>query len=210
MQLIPVRLKISITACCYTQFDANKKLADAIRAIADLVEEGTTVAASGSIDYADYGSWEIDTPFEEITSANEQLVLREETTASEALAKIKDDSAPSELADTKRRLESCLSLLGHACGTSPSPTWPYVLEFARRMEKKLDANRHKGNREGWINDDPASLIRRIQGETDELIGAIHKGQNAQRIADEAADTANFCMMAADWFLAREEPPKNLP
>ena len=127
--------------------------------------------------------------------------------ARDALSRIKNDSAPSELADTKRRLESCLSLHGHACGTSPSPTWPYVLEFARRMEKKLDANRHKGNREGWINDDPASLIRRIQGETDELIGAIHKGQNAQRIADEAADIANFCMMAADWFLAREEPPQ---
>jgi hypothetical protein len=73
-----------------------------------------------------------------------------------------------------------------------SPTAPYVLAFARLMERKLDQNRHKGNREGWIQDSPMALLRRLREELDEL--------ERSRTADapgEAADVGNFAMMVAD-------------
>lgn len=85
-----------------------------------------------------------------------------------------------------------------------SPTWPHVLRFAVRMEKKLEANRHKGNREGWLKDDPWSLVERILDETVEVQQCFTEGsdgridyKDAEELADECADVANFCMMVAD-------------
>lgn len=86
-----------------------------------------------------------------------------------------------------------------------SPTSKYVLAFADRMEAKLAKNRRKGNRDGWINDDPWALWRRIGDEHMQLIRAMENRETAEAIADEAADCANFCMMLADWFLARATP-----
>lgn len=94
-----------------------------------------------------------------------------------------------------------------------SPTWPIVLEFAKRMEAKLAENRHKGNREGWINDDPLALLVRLREETTELqiametaVVRLHESLNrkgaANNVADEAADVANFAMMLADWHTIR--------
>lgn len=94
-----------------------------------------------------------------------------------------------------------------------SPTWPYVLEFAKRMEAKLERNRHKGNREGWINDDPWALIKRLCQETQELEDEMiafeattdstsDESTQAERVANEAADIANFAMMLADWYKTR--------
>jgi hypothetical protein len=87
-----------------------------------------------------------------------------------------------------------------------STTWPYVLEFAKRMEAKLALNRHKGDRAGWINDDPWALWRRIGDEHTELMTAMETGATAEEIANEAADAANFCMMLADWFVERAKAP----
>ena len=94
-----------------------------------------------------------------------------------------------------------------------STTWPLVLEFAKRMEAKLEKNRHKGNREGWLGDDIDDLLDRLREETVELdtaicIGHVRMNESlnapfmAQQIADEAADVANFAMMISDWHLAR--------
>ncbi len=94
-----------------------------------------------------------------------------------------------------------------------SPTYPYVLEFGKLMEEKLARNRHKGNREGWINDDPMALLRRLRDETEELademddyMQQIEHGRTfkvqAERVAEEAADIANFAMMIADWYKSR--------
>lgn len=78
-----------------------------------------------------------------------------------------------------------------------SATWPHVLEFAERMEKKLDQNRHKGDREGWLNDGEQDLMDRLIEELDEVIDAFENGADPETIADELADVANFCMMVAD-------------
>lgn len=102
---------------------------------------------------------------------------------------------------------------------SDSPTWPYVLEFAKRMESKLARNRHKGDREGWINDEPDALLARLHEETRELenelaiaVVRMHEPLNASmmanRVADEAADVANFAMMIADWHKARTQESEN--
>jgi hypothetical protein len=92
-----------------------------------------------------------------------------------------------------------------------SATWPCVFEFARRMEAKLDLNRHKGDREGWLKDSPEALFCRIKDELHELDIAMQQGYVrlnepansemwANKIANECADVANFAMMVADWYL----------
>ena len=85
-----------------------------------------------------------------------------------------------------------------------SPTWPYVLAFAKRMEAKLEKNRHKGNREGWLKYHPWSLVERILDETVEVQqcfthfkGDIVLAKTPEETADECADVANFCMMISD-------------
>lgn len=72
------------------------------------------------------------------------------------------------------------------------------------MEAKLAKNRHKGNREGWLKDDPWSLVERILDETVEVQQCFTIGsddridfKDAEELADECADVANFCMMASD-------------
>lgn len=90
-----------------------------------------------------------------------------------------------------------------AIETITSPTWPYVLAFAKRMEAKLALNRHKGDRGGWINNTADELLERLKEELEELEGALlpHPGlakdRSQERRADEAADVANFAMMIAD-------------
>jgi NTP pyrophosphatase (non-canonical NTP hydrolase) len=96
---------------------------------------------------------------------------------------------------------------------SDSPTWPYVLAFAQRMEAKLAKNRHKGDRNGWINCNPDELAFRIRDELAELEDALrlvrHKenivASEREQIANEAADVANFAMMIADIYTGAKSP-----
>lgn len=96
------------------------------------------------------------------------------------------------------RLLRCSALL------ADSPTFKHVLDFAFRMEGKLAKNRHKGNRDGWLKDDPWSLVERILDETVEVQKCFTMGSDdrvdyddAEELANECADVANFCMMVAD-------------
>ncbi len=90
-----------------------------------------------------------------------------------------------------------------------SPTWPYVLAFAKRMEAKLAKNRHKGDRSGWMKDHPWNLVERILDETVEVqecfatdgAGETWMVKTPEETADECADVANFCMMTADRVLS---------
>jgi len=82
-----------------------------------------------------------------------------------------------------------------------SPTWPFVLEFAKRMEAKLEKNRHKGDREGWLKDTPDALWDRLSDEALELYESLSSG-DCEHVADEAADVANFAMMVSDAFRER--------
>jgi NTP pyrophosphatase (non-canonical NTP hydrolase) len=97
-----------------------------------------------------------------------------------------------------------------------STTWPYVLAFAKRMEAKLAKNRHKGDREGWLKDDPWSLVERILDETVEVKQCFTQGsddridfKDAEALADECADVANFCMMVADCATTQESANSKL-
>lgn len=78
-----------------------------------------------------------------------------------------------------------------------SPTWPFVLAFAKRVEYKLSLNRHKGDRDGWRKDHPGDLSQCIQNELGELNLALEEGGSADEIANECADVAAFAMMVAD-------------
>jgi hypothetical protein len=110
--------------------------------------------------------------------------------------------------------------LGHTCfyceKCMPSPTWPHVLKFAARMEAKLEKNRHKGDRAGWLKDHPWNLVERVLDETVELqqcFSASGTGRfvppvvslvkTPEETADECADVANFCMMVADSVTAQK-------
>jgi len=80
-----------------------------------------------------------------------------------------------------------------------SPTMPYVMAFARKMEAKLDKNRHKGDRAGWMKMRPEEALLRIRQEVNELADEVNHPVffDKEAAANECADIANFCMMLAD-------------
>lgn len=88
---------------------------------------------------------------------------------------------------------------------SNSKTLPCVLEFAQAMEGKLALNRHKGDREAWLKDDPSALVTRLYDEVNELSDAV-KDKGPGEVLGEAADVANFAMMIAD--VCRERAAKS--
>jgi len=85
-----------------------------------------------------------------------------------------------------------------------SPTIPHVLKFAEAMEGKLAKNRHKGDREGWLKNDPWELLTRLKQETRELELALEFRQDPDSVLKECADIANFAMMVADSYRHRKE------
>lgn len=101
-----------------------------------------------------------------------------------------------------KRLEA-LNIIGVEIARN-SPTWPYVLAFARLMEGKLDRNRHKGNAEGWRKDTAQALFKRLDEEVAELKLTWKMGE-LEEIPGEAADVANFAMMIADIFNGFDGP-----
>lgn len=129
------------------------------------------------------------------------------------LRKMQGQPEPIATAETKH---VCISDL-----LADSPTWPHVLAFALRMEAKLAKNRHKGDRKGWLKDNPWNLVERILDETVELqqcfstdgAGAgVWLLKTPEETADECADVANFCMMVADRVTSQESAnaPGELP
>jgi hypothetical protein len=83
-----------------------------------------------------------------------------------------------------------------------SPTSDWCLGVAERMEEKLDENRHKGNRNGWLVCSPEELLERVEQELAELRGAIASGVAPDEVWREAADVANMAAMAADAYAHR--------
>lgn len=96
-----------------------------------------------------------------------------------------------------------VALAAAAPGEGESPTWPHVMAFAKRMEGKLAKNRHKGDRAGWLADHPGDLLRRIRDEANELENAILSDHSSEDVWQEAADVANFALMVADSYAARQ-------
>ena len=59
-----VTVKVTVTACRRTMFDARVVLAAELRRIADSIEnDPDTFAESGNLGLADYGGWEINDPW---------------------------------------------------------------------------------------------------------------------------------------------------
>jgi NTP pyrophosphatase (non-canonical NTP hydrolase) len=81
-----------------------------------------------------------------------------------------------------------------------SGTYSYVRAFGRIMEGKLQANRHKGDREGWVESRPLDLLERVTEELDELLAAVFHRESDEVVAKEAADVANMAMMVADAYI----------
>jgi NTP pyrophosphatase (non-canonical NTP hydrolase) len=77
---------------------------------------------------------------------------------------------------------------------------PELQQFAIRMERKLRENDHKG---GWKGESLLWLFRRLLIEAEELRPLIERRETDPanvpegKIAEEAADVANFAMMLAD-------------
>ena len=78
-----------------------------------------------------------------------------------------------------------------------------VEDFKGAMIYKLRQNQAKGNRDGWKQEDAATLIARCAEELGELAKACRtrgaKTKTAISVREEAADVANFAMMIADLF-----------
>jgi len=70
--------------------------------------------------------------------------------------------------------------------------------MARAMENRLRANDHKG---GWMDEDSASLLLRLDEEADELsdatVAVLMDEAPPSLVLKEAADVCNFAMMVAD-------------
>lgn len=72
----------------------------------------------------------------------------------------------------------------------------FVHDFADLMVAKLAANRHKGDRAGWLSDGIANLLHKLTTEVGEFVRAI-ASESSEAVKSEAADVGNFAMMIAD-------------
>ena len=77
-------------------------------------------------------------------------------------------------------------------GTYPRPE---VKWFSWLMDNQLWKNRDKGI--SWKEDSLEDLLYRLREETEELAQEIKNGGDSDRICEEAADIANFCMMISN-------------
>lgn len=84
-----------------------------------------------------------------------------------------------------------------------STTRGRVLWFARHMEAKLDENRHKGDRTGWLSMTHHDRVLRLDEEVRELKIALAEyiefghPLDIRQVIHEAADVGNFAMFIAD-------------
>lgn len=91
---------------------------------------------------------------------------------------------------------------------------PEVIAFAHLMQHKLNMNAHKdgegwgrdsSGKRGWKSCSPQFLMDKLYEEVLELTIAIHEGDSAKSIRQEAADVGNIAMMLADVCGALSQP-----
>lgn len=78
---------------------------------------------------------------------------------------------------------------------------PEVQQFAVLMELQL---RKHDDRPGWKAERIGYLQKRLIQELEELDLDMIMGCSANKVCEEAADVANFCMMIADVYRLRHE------
>ncbi len=124
-------------------------------------------------------------------------------------------SGPAKLSQSHELMQTIARALrrAHEDGRLNEGTRERIRWFARRMEKKLRQNDHKGH---WSNCTRAYLIRRMRTELKELAAKVTNfgrltrksmtdaglQDSARALISEAADVANFAMMLADVVAAR--------
>jgi len=84
---------------------------------------------------------------------------------------------------------------------------PEVIAFAHLMQHKLKMNAHRDSsgKRGWKSCSPQFLMDKLYEEVLELTIAIHEGDSAKSIRQEAADVGNIAMMLADVCGALSQP-----
>ena len=177
------------TVCGSTKFKE-----DTLRAIASLEDAGIASMSVGSFMHAD------SVPISPEAKARYDALHKDKILMSDSIYVVNPDgyigqSTASEIIFAWRH---GIPVRYHfpRYAVSPEP----LDAFHDRMAKKLLLNAHKG---GWADWEIENLITGIRRELDELISAIEGGASPDRIADEAADTANFCMMVADNVTGRQ-------
>lgn len=79
--------------------------------------------------------------------------------------------------------------------------------FAEQMEGRLVAKDENRGPRGWLDYHPLWLLLRAEEELKELKEELMRPSSLQRVVQEAADVANFCMMIADVMQAQIRPGK---
>lgn len=84
---------------------------------------------------------------------------------------------------------------------SNSPTAASVTAFSTLMEERLAANRHKGDRPGWLAQSFSEHLERAKKHLEELEEAfLHRRMERHDVERLLGDCANRLMMARDRFL----------
>ena len=79
--------------------------------------------------------------------------------------------------------------------------YPQVSAFAKRMRAELWANRHKGDRPGWLSMSNRQAWGEIAWHLGKLAGAL-KAQDRDLILELCADIANGALMLDDMVRTR--------
>jgi hypothetical protein len=116
--------------------------------------------------------------------------------AKERLAELSKQTSVDSFVEGYKAHQQKLKNLGY---TDDSRFSEPLTFFVQQMERKLRENNFKGT---WTTESLHDLFRLMIVETHELSDEIHCTSPrdfawAERVALEAADTANFCMMIAD-------------
>lgn len=97
-------------------------------------------------------------------------------------------------------LDMVHDIMGAKRFSGDSPTKEYVLHFAELMESRLAGNRHKGDREGWLQQSVLTHIKHATKHLLELEAALlHSRVERHDLERLTADCANRLMMARDRF-----------
>jgi NTP pyrophosphatase (non-canonical NTP hydrolase) len=178
------------TICGSTKFKE-----ETLRAIAELEDEGIATMAVGSFMHAD------SVPISPETKARYDVLHKDKIRRSNSIYVVNPDGYIGSSTAEEIILAWSLGLPVRyrypRYAVSPEP----LNAFHDRMARKLLKNASKG---GWESETITDLIAGIRRETGELDRAFTSGESYERVADEAADVANYCMMVADRLTGRQK------
>lgn len=178
-----------VTVCGSTKFKDETR-----QALVDLEDEGLAALSVGGFSHAD-------TPYSPEAKARYDALHRDKIRMSDSIYVVNPDGYIGE--STAGEI-----LLAHSLKIPVRFRYPRFAvdldaldSFRERMAKKLLKNAGKG---GWDHESMESLLAGIERELAEMKQAIEKGESGSRVANEAADVANYLMMVADRFDGRSK------